>query len=260
MPRKQPDPNETTPTPALAETRPPRIGLEVAVVLMIGIVPHLASSLFYLLASTPPIDPASAAQPPQVSFAVESISHIAQSLSIAAAVLWIMRQSREPWNTFGFVRPKPLRDSGLGIGIFALNWLAWFPISTAVASVLWAAGITWNDANLFESGVLTRPTSPLDFPMLLVMSVANATSEQVVITAYLISRFTTLFRSAVPAVIVATTLFASYHMYQGIWGVFGAALFGGVIGTYFAITRNIWPCLVAHILGDVVPYTIAYLD
>ena len=57
--------------------------------------------------------------------------------------------------------------------------------------------------------------------------------------AYLITRFEQLLKSQWKAVILASFLFASYHLYQGIGGGFNALLFGLAYSIAFVLFRTI---------------------
>jgi membrane protease YdiL (CAAX protease family) len=71
-----------------------------------------------------------------------------------------------------------------------------------------------------------------------------------------------LFRLAVPALGYAATgnavlaiwgsmlLFSVLHLYQGVWGVIGAAVIGSLLMALFLLTGNILVPIVAHVLID----------
>ena len=241
--------------PSLTAARAPGPLLELGVVLLFGVFPHLTSALIPVL-----FDPAAFDGVSEMPFAFESIIHIASSAGIIAVILWIIRQADEPWQFFGFVKPRLVTDSISGVGLYCLQWIVYMGFGTILATALYNIGIDLYDTDPFESGMLARPTHPLDTPMIIVMSVANASAEQLVITAYLIPRLAAIFRNHFFALVLSTALFASYHIYQGVWGVINAACFGLLFGGFFCLRKRIWPCIVAHCFGDIVPYTLAYLD
>jgi membrane protease YdiL (CAAX protease family) len=90
--------------------------------------------------------------------------------------------------------------------------------------------------------------------LFLVACVASASCEELVMRGYLITRFERLFRSTSAAVLVSSALFASYHLYQGIHGVIGAAITGLVYATAFCSVRRLWPVCVAHALHNYIIY------
>ncbi|MBZ0171036.1 MAG: CPBP family intramembrane metalloprotease [Phycisphaerales bacterium] len=254
-PREETEPGHDDPSLAgTASALPDRPWLEVGVVLMIGVIPHTVSSVVDAL--SPPEQTTTWTY----SFTAESLMHTAWSASIIAAVLWVMRQSEDPWSSFGFRKFRPVKDTVMGVGLWILAWVGYVVVSEPLAVVLWNMGFDWSDESIWENGVLSRPEHALDIPMIIVHSLFNAFSEQLVITAYLVSRLRRLAGGPAPAILIAATLFATYHMYQDIWGVVNAAIFGLLFTSLFVVTRRIWPCFVAHSLADIVPYMLTLFE
>jgi hypothetical protein len=79
-----------------------------------------------------------------------------------------------------------------------------------------------------------------DFLILLVALAFNSFGEELAMRAYLIPRLEQLFASTPMAVILSSAVFASYHVYQGAYGVVGALVTGIVLGTSFVILRRLW--------------------
>ena len=69
--------------------------------------------------------------------------------------------------------------------------------------------------------------------------------------AYLITRFEQLLKSQVKAVILASLLFASYHIYQGLGGAFHALLFGLTYSWAFLLFRYLWPLGMGHASSNI---------
>ena len=120
-----------------------------------------------------------------------------------------------------------------------------------------ALGFEWSDETVWDAGALARPGGPLDVPMVLVSSGVNAFSEQLVISAFVVTALRKLTGSTIAGVAVATGLFASYHVYQGFWGVVSVVIFGLLVTSLFTATGRLWPCFIAHFLGDAVPFLLA---
>ncbi len=233
--------------------REPRPGLELIVVLCIGVLPHLLRAIVWLATPLPDEGAAVAASR---SFAVESLAHIATSIQITVAVLWVMRQSGLPWEAFGFRRPR-LIDAPLGLGMYVTSYIGYVILAYSIAWTLYFAGIYPDNTDVWESGALARPRGAFDLPLILLVSLFNSFCEQLVITAFLVTQFRRLLGNVVVSVLLATALFASYHIYQGTWGVVNAVALGLVTTTYFAGSRRLWPCVVAHFFGDLVPMVLA---
>jgi len=49
----------------------------------------------------------------------------------------------------------------------------------------------------------------------------------------------------------------SYHLYQGPAGAFSILGFGAVLSLYFLRTRKLWPVVFAHILADLLSFTLS---
>ncbi|HEX8956388.1 MAG TPA: CPBP family intramembrane glutamic endopeptidase [Burkholderiaceae bacterium] len=58
------------------------------------------------------------------------------------------------------------------------------------------------------------------------------------------------------AIGMSTLIRLAYHLYQGPIGAMFVVFFSIVMGTWYWRTRNLWPCIVAHILGDVMPFVL----
>ena len=76
--------------------------------------------------------------------------------------------------------------------------------------------------------------------------------EELVMRAYLLTRFEQLFRSTAAAILLSAALFAAYHSYQGYVGLVTVALIGLIYGMCFARWRRIWPLILAHAFQDFV--------
>jgi membrane protease YdiL (CAAX protease family) len=83
---------------------------------------------------------------------------------------------------------------------------------------------------------------------------ASSFAEELVMRAYLITRFQRLLSSTWIAVIVTTLLFASYHAYESPAGIIGAAAAGLVYGIAFCFCRRLWPICLAHAAHNILNY------
>ena len=245
-----------------------RRAAEILVVLMVGVVPFLVASLVHVV--NPPEDAAvrafmaallgEAYQPTSLDFATKVAEHVAASCAVIAAVLWIILRSSRGFAFFGFVPFKLIRDVGIGVCLYALAQALYFGGGTLLATALFVVGYEVPTESPFESGAVATPAGYFALPLIVLLSLVNACAEQLVMTGYLIPRLRELFRSRWLAVLAVTACFATYHLYQGTWGVVNAASLGLVLSTYAVIARRWWPCFVAHVLADFVPFTLAYLS
>jgi len=189
----------------------------------------------------------------------------AASIQILAPVLFIMWLHRR-WSDFGVGRFKLLRDSGVSALIVVADLLAFWIFANALfvfANELGVAGY-WMDAG--ASVFAESTTDSVDGAMtasyampwlsMLVMLTANSLSEEFVFRGVLLERFTRLMGPH-SAVWLSSFLFASYHMYQGLYGVISALSLGVLAAYSMRLTKSIWPCVLAHTIANLIAYSMA---
>jgi membrane protease YdiL (CAAX protease family) len=213
------------------------IRVEVAVVLAVSWFPYC---VYGLLPESPRSD--------EWSFAVDSIWSICNSVPVVAVVLYVMYRSELAWSTYGFKRPR-LFDVFSGFCIL----IATSMLLTALAlplSVAWGADLA-ND--FIESPYeFLYPSTPTEFLILALMSIAIGVGEEFAMRGYLIPRLEQLFHSSVKSIVVSSLIFASYHLYQGIGATIWIFFVGLAFGCAFCWLRRIWPLVIAHALMDFV--------
>lgn len=138
----------------------------------------------------------------------------------------------------------PLRDLAHGAGLAALIGIPGLGLYLAAR----AAGVntTVAAANLDATWWAV--------PVLVLAAAQNAVLEEIVMVAYLFTRW----RQAgwrLPTVIVVSALIrGGYHLYQGFGGGIGNVAMGLILGVVYARTRRVMPLVVAHTLLDVVAF------
>jgi membrane protease YdiL (CAAX protease family) len=90
--------------------------------------------------------------------------------------------------------------------------------------------------------------------VLLLDAFQNGAAEEIVVSAYLITRLLQMGWSRERTVIVSATLRGSYHLYQGYGGLAGNLVMGLIFGWWFQRTRRVWPLVVAHSVIDAVSF------
>lgn len=231
------------PAPPLPQSTLPRrtLIIELLVVLTIGVFSHLTGAILYLFSPTD-----------HPGYIIDAISTASSSLQTCAVVLYLMWRSQEGFAAFGLRPYRPVKDTLLALGLAAaawcLNWVVWF--------ILWripgVIDLYYATADLSESAYVFPPdNSPADVISIVALSVFNAAAEQLVISAYLITRFRFLLRNAPLAVLLSACCFASYHIYQGVWALPTIFVGGLVYGAIFVATGRILPLIIAHALYDV---------
>ena len=88
--------------------------------------------------------------------------------------------------------------------------------------------------------------------LVLLMALVNSFYEEVFVLGYVVRAMGKYGGSF--AVGMSTLIRLAYHLYQGPMGALFVVLFSVVLGAWYWRTRKLWPCVVAHMLGDVLPF------
>ncbi|MEN3369205.1 MAG: protease family protein [Verrucomicrobiota bacterium] len=176
-------------------------------------------------------------------------------LSAVLVLVWA-RLSRTPWRELGYVRPKSWVLAvaiGIGFGV-ALKLVT----KAIVMPLLGAPPI--NEAYHFLAG----NTAALP-GMLWLIIVGAGFGEETVFRSYLFERFRKLLGQSAWAtiltVVVTSAWFGIIHYpFQGVPGAQQATVVGLLYGTIFAIKRQIFPLMVAHVAFDLAALALIYWD
>lgn len=184
----------------------------------------------------------------QRPFVDDMLNWIIDAVRVSVPLLMILALTKDPWARFGIVRPKWIVDALLScaIGVCAFVFLCF------VMSILPSSMREHSTATHAVSR--TSPEGPLGYILLFVACIVGAFAEELVMRGYLIARLERLLTSTVAAVAIATMVFASYHLYQGLWGVIGAGANGLVYAVAFCLLRRLWPICLAHAFYNFVLY------
>lgn len=229
---------------------------EIVVVLLLGVAPHLLQAIVFLLYRDAGVSRSAG----HGSFILQTVVHTASAITIIAVMLWIMHKASPGWSSFGFKRFMPM-DLLAPFGIYIVGYVAFLPVAVCVSTVMHYLGTDPNALAPMESGALAPPMTHLDVALVFPMSLTNATAEQLVITAYLVSRLPVVLGSRYRflAPVIATLCFSSYHAYQGTIAIAYTLIYGSVFTWFFYRFRRILPCILAHTLLDIVPFVTAWL-
>ncbi len=176
----------------------------------------------------------------ECSFACQELFTIVRSLRVALPLLVILHLGRERLAQFGIVRFSWSGDIASSVAVWFAAWMAWYVAMSMVPASVVAEAMS-KPAYHWAS-----PSGAGDILLLLAASLANGFAEEFVMRAYLITRLERLLGSTVLAVLVSTTLFASYHIYQGWLALVGVAAVGLVYALVFCLQRRLWPIALAH--------------
>lgn len=174
-------------------------------------------------------------------------------LSAILVLVWAWI-SRTPWREIGYVRPKNwLRTLAIGIVLGAALKLV---MKALVMPLLGAPAI--NQAFHFLVG------NRAALPGILFLIIAGAGfGEETVFRGYLFERFGKFFgestRARTVTVVLTSAWFGVIHYpFQGLAGAQQATMVGLLFGTFFALRRQIWPLIIAHIAFDLMAVAIIY--
>ena len=213
--------------------------LEVLAILALAYVPYLLFAIATVSGCLPRSQPS--------PFAFRMAELIVAALQSASPVLIILTLGGESLREFGIVRPRWVIDALLALLIYAAAAAArQFALSLLPLSMLrvyHTHTVPWGGVKGLAGALL-----------LFIACGAGSFAEELVMRAYLITRFRRLLSSTWIPVIVTTLLFASYHAYQGPDGVISAAASGLVFGVSFCLCRRLWPICLAHAAHNVLIY------
>jgi membrane protease YdiL (CAAX protease family) len=113
--------------------------------------------------------------------------------------------------------------------------------------LVWAARELGINASL---NVVDFPDVWYRVPVLLLDAAQNGIAEEIVVTAFLLTRLRQLGWSNPRALAAESVLRGSYHLYQGYGGFFGNLVMGVIFGYWFQRTRRVVPLVIAHTLLD----------
>ena len=91
-------------------------------------------------------------------------------------------------------------------------------------------------------------------PTLILEAFQQGVAEEIIVAAYVLTRLRQLGWTNSRAVVAASVLRGSYHLYQGYGGFIGNAIMGLIFGWWFQRTRRVWPLIIAHFVIDAVSF------
>jgi membrane protease YdiL (CAAX protease family) len=164
-------------------------------------------------------------------------------------VAYLLVRSGERMATIGVDRTRPADDArwtvglavlvgGVGLlGLFAAKWL----------------GI---NRDLIVGGGATRWW---DVGLLVLQAAGTAISEEVIVCGYLLHRLQQLGWKDNTALVVASLVRGSYHLYQGFGGATANFVLGLFFGRIFQRRGRLVPLILAHFLIDAVAF-VGYVE
>jgi hypothetical protein len=221
--------------------------LELGVVVVIGVLPHLVNSLIAFAPTARGRDHSSWA-----SYAGQS----AWLLQMLVGLLWIMRRSGWPWARFGLSRPLPTVDLLLGVLTTGWFWVCGWGAMVASLSLSAIVPGFHELCSLLPSAVpashFAAPMTPAASALFVLYVLVATAGEELVLRAYLLPRLTGLLGSTWKAVLISAVLAASYHIYQGSDAAIQVAIGQVPVSLLYLKVRRIWPFFMGHAVYDIV--------
>lgn len=223
--------------------------IEVAVVICVAVLPDFVSSLQSYFSN---VDWETNFNGDNI--VGNQISLIFRSISVLAAVGFIIWASSEPLAKFGIVHFRAAWDLGgaaaLVVGAYTIYWFS--------TLVYWAVTSFWQGVTGGTFDLPKTAESPeysvdgFHWPLVVITHVLNGLAEETVISGFLLVRLSQITGNKWLALAIASCCFASYHLYQGWWST-GMVLFMGVMhGLWFLAFRRLWPLAIAHTANNII--------
>ena len=173
----------------------------------------------------------------------------------ALVLVWVWA-SHTPWRDIGYVRPRSWTRS---IAIAVVLGAAFKLVMKAVVMPMLGA----DPINQAYHYLVGDPAAAV--AAIFVVIVGAGFGEETFFRGFLFERLGKLLGSSAWAkaaiVLVTSAFFASLHYQdQGLAGVQQAMITGLTFGTIFAVTRSLFPLMIAHAAFDVAAIAIIYWD
>lgn len=217
--------------------------LETIVLVLFGTLSSLVYSGWALFSPT-----VSELQSAAETFWYHDTLAVAFSLPMIALLVFVHHRRREPWKRIGIARPAIIGDLALGTIAFFVVY-AFSLVFGNVSEILLEMSQIPESHPIHETELwklYPRPTSAPEYVFSLFSILIGAIEEELLFRGILIDRLRRIFRSNVKAVILGAVIFGSVHLYHGLVGAAGSLAMGLVLGTVFALSGRIWPCVAAH--------------
>ncbi len=172
---------------------------------------------------------------------------VGQAEGFVAPALALFLLARSPAGRgfgIGFDRLRLGREVLLGAGFAAL-------IGIPGLGLVYTAHRFGFNTQLVASGL---PDVWYRIPILVTSALQNATSEEIIVMGYLLTRLAQLGWTRERSILAAAVLRGSYHLYQGFGGFAGNAVMGLIFGWWFTRTKRVLPLLIAHFIIDTVSF------
>lgn len=145
----------------------------------------------------------------------------------------------------------PMALGLVGVPLLALiSWTSGLVAAGVLTIVFFRQLAVW--MRLAETPLLRAllPRTKEERRVFMLLSLAAGTSEEIAYRGYAIPVLAALI-GVVGAAALTTVVFAMLHAYQGWLGVLRTGVMGGLLAWGFLASGSLWPCMIAHVLIDV---------
>jgi membrane protease YdiL (CAAX protease family) len=175
---------------------------------------------------------------------------------IAGALILIWALVTRSWRDLGFVRPESWLSTIVGGVLIGI-------VSKLVMKAVVMPLLGFPDHNP-RYDYLIHNTAALP-GMIFLMIVSAGLGEELICRGFLFERLGRILGTSrnakIAIVIVTSVLFAAAHYPEQQWmGVTNALIMALIVGTYFAIKRNLWTLIVWHAAFDICALFMTYFD
>jgi membrane protease YdiL (CAAX protease family) len=161
----------------------------------------------------------------------------------AFGLIWPILSIRN-WS-FNSIGLKPsIKDTFIGFIFYVLMVILYFvPVMIVITIFAPLRNV------FFENTQLVDPN--INIFLIIFVSVINPIFEEIFVCAYVVEKIKK-HKGLAYGVMVSVLIRTSYHLYQGLAGMFLIVPMGIIFALWYGKTRRLWPLIVAHGLMDLV--------
>ena len=170
-------------------------------------------------------------------------------------LLWVLI-ARVPWRDLGFIRPK---SWALTIAIGILGGIASKLFMKSIVMPMLGAPDRNSNFDYLVGNTGALPT------MMLYLIVGAGFAEELIARGFMFERLGRLIgrsrNALIATVLITSTLFGLAHLPEQQWvGAVNAFIVSVIVGTVFAVYRNLWTVIIWHAAFDICALLILYFD
>lgn len=186
----------------------------------------------------------------EIGLTTRIVSDVKWSALAAAVFAWVLLVERRPLSSIGIRRP-------------GWDTLGWALVMTAalVASLMLSYALILPALGLEMNRAATKSITDLSLLSQFALFVRAGVTEEILFRGFPIERLLELTRSKWIAVLVPGILFVGGHyLFWGVGQLVVVAFATVIITSFYLWRRDLICCMIAHILSDVIGFTLARLQ